>query len=594
MWDKIKQFVALPIFAADEDKNRAARLLNNVLWVLLITAVFGATILVVTEPSEALFNALFGVLFVGVIFGMQIWLWHGHVRRVGRVLVAALWLSVTYLVLRFGGLRGQVMGAHYLILIVAGAVLGSNPVLIIGALNIVLGLVLYIGESNGWISGLHETTALFVDWFIYTVPMALSAVLLSMGLRDIQRWIQRSLNSEQSLFDRNRELSESRQDLAAYTRDVERRSAYFEAAAHVTHAISGWHASATQGALLDADVLVDRLAQAMAEELQFEHVGIYLLTADRMAVVLRAASSEGGQRLVARGHTLTLMEVAALEAVVWRGEYYICRGGAPFGNGGADAVFLNNPELPDVRSALLLPLWRTHGREVLGMLELATAQSEAFDVQDAVVLQSLADQAALLIAQARLFAELQESLVAARQTSGQVSRESWGQLLRIKAHRVYRYLDKPEAVSIKNPQRAERIVLEEGDSAAESAAAALPELTLPLRVRDQVLGKLVAHKLAGRGDWTTEESMMMNTLLAQLEQALDSARMYNVTQRRAMREQVTRELTAHIRSSLTIEEAMRRAVREVAQVLRASETVARLGTEQTLLQNRADVDMGGA
>lgn len=76
---------------------------------------------------------------------------------------------------------------------------------------------------------------------------------------------------------------------------------------------------------------------------------------------------------------------------------------------------------------------------------------------------------------------------------------------------------------------------------------------------------------------------MLETLMAQLEQALDSARLYEVTQRRALREQLTREITDHIRSSLTVEEAMRRAVQEVARVLRAKEAVGRIGAERTLL-----------
>ena len=156
-------------------------------------------------------------------------------------------------------------------------------------------------------------------------------------------------------------------------------------------------------------------------------------------------------------------------------------------------------------------------------------------------------------------------------------------MLRPKAGRVYHYIGEQKSASARGKRRSEPAVSEtETDF----------ELTFPLRVRDQVLGKLVAHKFEERGDWTAEESAMMSTLLAQLEQALDSARLYDMTQRRAMRERVTRELTDYIRSSLTIEEAMRRALREVARVLRASEAVARIGGENILLQHQADVETG--
>ena len=566
MWEKIKQFLASPVFPADEDKTRVARLLNSILWVIVFTALSGTTVVVLNQPSEAALYFVSGLLLVGVLLGVRVWLRRGYVWGVGWTLVAALWLRVTYVVFLSGSLRNQLMTVYYLILIVTGAVLGSGPALIIGGLNIIIGLVLYVGESRGWISGSSAVTASFAEWFIYTLTMTLSAVLLRMSLRDIQRWMRRSLESEKALSERNRELYESREKLVVYTRNIKRHLAYLEATARVTH---------TTGSLLESGVLLERLAQAITAELRFEHVGIYILTDDRMVAELKAASSEVGQRLVAQGYALTLADVRALEIVVWCGENYICR------DEEQDGAFLNNPECADVHSALLLPLRQTRDGEVFGVLELATQRSEAFDAPDALVLQSLADQAALVIEQARVFAELQANLVVKQPTSEQAARESWTQLLRPKAGRVYHYMGEQMSASARGQRRSEAVVSETD-----------LELTFPLRVRDQVLGKLVAHKFEERGDWTAEESAMMNTLLAQLEQALDSARLYDMTQRRAMRERVTRELTDYIRSSLTIEEAMRRALREVARVLRASEAVARIGGENILLQHQADVETG--
>lgn len=574
MWEKVKQFLASPSFPLNEDKTWAARLLNGILWVIFTISVIGSVVMTVLNPAAALFNILSGLFLVVVIVAGKIWLRRGYVRLVGGGVTVLLWLVITFLVSQSAGLRSPMIVAYYLILIVAGAVVGSKSVLPMGILNLVVGLALYIGENQGWFASLNDLPTSFTEWVVYAIMMSLSALLLWMGLRDVELWIQRSLAGERTLAERNTELYTQQEELLVYTHNVERRFGYLEAVARITQAL---------GTFLDSGELFAQLAQTVATELHFEHVAVYEVSVDRLHAQLKAVSS--AQHLVTQDYTLSLSETPSFEHVVWRVEPYIYSAGVP-GVGQAvvqEGPFLSHPEWPIKRSALLFPLRNAQSRSVFGVLELATSQERAFDVQDTVVLQALADQIALMIGNAQLFAELQSNLVMATQSSENVSREMWGQLLDSKARRVYRYSEGQADVR-------------SGTAGARSGTAGgeLPTLSVPLRVRGQVLGKLVAHKSNEHGDWTSEESAIMNTLLAQLEQALDSARMYNVTQRRAMRERVTRELTAHIRSSLTVEEAMRRAVREVSRVLRASETVARLGTEQTLLQEQLAGDIGDA
>ena len=62
----------------------------------------------------------------------------------------------------------------------------------------------------------------------------------------------------------------------------------------------------------------------------------------------------------------------------------------------------------------------------------------AFTDEDATVLQSLADQIAVAISNARLFAQLQRSLETQRQVFGDLSREAWARLLRERPDLGYR------------------------------------------------------------------------------------------------------------------------------------------------------------
>jgi GAF domain-containing protein len=100
------------------------------------------------------------------------------------------------------------------------------------------------------------------------------------------------------------------------------------------------------------------------------------------------------------------------------------------------------------------------------------------------------------------------------------------------------------------------------------------------------LGKLVAHKSQDQIAWTQQETSMLETLAEQLERALESAHLYEVTQQRAILEQTTREITANIRAAVSVEDAVRRAIYELANVLSASELVTRIGTERVLISDR--------
>jgi two-component system NtrC family sensor kinase len=104
------------------------------------------------------------------------------------------------------------------------------------------------------------------------------------------------------------------------------------------------------------------------------------------------------------------------------------------------------------------------------------------------------------------------------------------------------------------------------------------EITLaaPIKVRDQIIGVLDAHKPAGAGGWSPQEIVLMETLINQLGAALESARLYRDTQSRAARERLTSEVTARIRETLDLETVLKTAVQEVRQAMGLPEVVIRL------------------
>ena len=78
---------------------------------------------------------------------------------------------------------------------------------------------------------------------------------------------------------------------------------------------------------------------------------------------------------------------------------------------GVDAVFFDNPELPDTHSEMALPL--KSGGLVVGALDVQSTEIGAFADEDIQMLTLLADQVSLAIENARLFEETRNALAEA-------------------------------------------------------------------------------------------------------------------------------------------------------------------------------------
>jgi GAF domain-containing protein/HAMP domain-containing protein len=366
-------------------------------------------------------------------------------------------------------------------------------------------------------------------------------------------------------------ISGLEQRVADRTRDLERRTHYLEATAEVAReAVS----------VLDLHELLSRVTALISQRFGFYHTGLFLLDPSGEWAVLQAASSEGGQRMLASGHRLRVGRKGIVGYVTGRGEPRIAL------DVGADAVFFDNPDLPDTRSEMALPL-RARG-EIIGALDVQSKEPEAFSGEDAAVLQTLADQVAMAISNARLLQQAEEGLEAERRTYGELSRQAWDEMLRARPDLGYRYNEEGVVPLAGHPQSPSERRGDDSERVSEPVEE-LPELGLPVRVRGRVIGTINAHKPGGAGEWTAEEVTLMETLTDQLGVALESARLYQDTQRRAARERLTGQVTARMRETLDMETVLKTAVQEVREALGLPEVIVRL-TTQPIRQAGDDVE----
>lgn len=356
-------------------------------------------------------------------------------------------------------------------------------------------------------------------------------------------------------------LEAQRVTLEEYARSLARRARYQETIARVAQDVTS---------VLDLEELISRVVTLIGEQFGFYHAGIFLLDETREYAVLSAASSEGGRRMLARGHRLRVGEEGIVGYVTQHGTPRVAL------DVGADAVFFDNPDLPNTRSEIALPL-RARG-EIIGALDVQSTEPEAFSSEDTAVLQTLADQVATAISNARLFQQTQASLEAERRAYGEVSRQAWAQLLRIQPSLGYRY--DPHGILPADGQWREEMkqALRTGQIVAGETGPSAT-LAIPIKVRGQVIGVLDTHKPTSKGQWTPEETTLLETLAEQLGAALESARLYQDTQRRAAREQLTSQITSRLRESLDLQAVLKTAADEMYRALELDEIVVQLAME---------------
>ncbi|MCS7011184.1 MAG: GAF domain-containing protein, partial [Anaerolineales bacterium] len=340
------------------------------------------------------------------------------------------------------------------------------------------------------------------------------------------------------------------------TRNIERRALLLQAAVEV-----GQAAIQTR----DIQSLLSRITHLISQRFGFYHVGIFLLDERGEYAVLRAANSEGGQRMLARGHKLRVGQTGIVGYVTGRGEARIAL------DVGADAVFFDNPDLPNTRSEMALPLMV--GDTILGALDVQSTEEAAFQEEDIATLQVMANQIAIAIDNARLFAENQAALEAIRRAYGEASRKAWQEWLL--EHASVGYLvsanDRLWPVSVEEEEPAFQQAMQQSQPILASDGKTL---FVPILMRGQAIGGLRLVK-PEKATWDDEEIEIVQAMVEQLSAALESARLFEEVAARAERERTVAEVTTAIRSVADPETMLRIAMEELKRALNADEVAIR-------------------
>ena len=291
------------------------------------------------------------------------------------------------------------------------------------------------------------------------------------------------------------------------------------------------------------------------------HAAVFLVDANGEQAVLRAGTGEAGQLMLGHFHKVPMGETSM---VGWACAHKEARIALDVGK---EAVRFANPLLPLTRSEMALPL--RVGDRVIGALDIQSTAAQAFDEDSITALQGMADQVAVALENARLFQQAQSSLKEVERFNRLLTRQGWETFLR-STGTGFAEFHQPDVHAL-TPDDIEKLARgPRGLSGRENT------VSIPLRVRRQVIGTLVVERGTGQSEWSATDLGVLEEMAAQAAQALESARLFEDTGRTAARERLVNEITSRVRAASTVSGILQTAARELAAALNVPHAVARI------------------
>lgn len=559
----IRRFLRRPVFEKDDDNFRARFIHGFALAAIIILSL--AILIGGFDFKRYTTNIILIALIL--IQGLSLYLLRkGKIIASGVILVTLGWIGLTFQAYTADGVKDVIVVAYIAMALLASIVINwsSGGVVIVASIIAIWALAFL--EMNKLIAPQIQSPVEYARDLTF-VFLAITALIYfsTTSLRDAVRRVNKS---EENLRKSNDELQELNQNLeqrvSSRTAELElanqrnaKRAKQFEAIAQVTRA------TASNQELL---TLLPQLTEVISEQFGFYHTGIFLPDENQEFAVLTAANSEGGKRMLQRGHRLRIGQTGIVGVVAATGTARIAL------DVGADAAYFDNPDLPQTRSELALPI-RT-ASDLIGVLDIQSVDENAFQPEDIEVLSTLADQIAIAIQNARSYEITQELLKQAEKQSGAYIRESWKSLQSQETRVGYvvtgntvKQLHKPmSSPQIEQAISTNRTVVEVGKN---------PILAIPVRLRDEVIGVMNICS-AARNDWDEDEKDIAEAVADRLSLAIETSLLIETTQRRAEIERVTSEISGKISSTTQFEAILRTAAEELSRVLGGSEVMIQL------------------
>ena len=562
----LRKFFQAPIYEGDPEKTQDAGTTHRVGVALLGLGVLSVPFIFLLESPIREF-ALGGNGLAILIWFVTIYLVKRGSRTTAKVIILSVNTFNLYtVVFAIGGLSGSTIFTMLFLLALANLLFPRSGVIIYGIILLALVSILYALDLAGIVSEAVQTETPRTVLLIFVFTLVSIATVMTISSANYQRNLSAVRQNELQLQERNIELNQLRETLETRvvdrTVELEKRASQLQAISDVARS------TATVQNLED---LLPAITRLISDRFEYYHAGIFLIDEDRKFANLAAANSEGGKRMLAQQHKLQLDTKSIVGFATTRGEPRIAL------DVGSDAVYFDNPDLPETRSEIALPL-RVGGR-IIGTLDVQSKQPNAFTEADVNILSTLADQVAVAIENARLFSEAREALNKSEETFSQYVRQEWSTFAKQIQKTGYKFDGtRTSPLESINPKKKQKEIPHTGSLSLENASR---ELSVPIKFRGQIIGVLDVKSLSRERKWTQDDITLLQAAAERTALALENTRLLETSQRRASRERTIGEISTKIGSVSNLEYIMQTAVEELGRKIGgAAEVILELDTKQ--------------
>jgi len=174
---------------------------------------------------------------------------------------------------------------------------------------------------------------------------------------------------------------------------LQRRNDYLAASSEIGRLVTS---------TLDLNTIFTRTVSLISERFGFYFASIYITEEAGFNARLQEATGEAGEKMKAQRYSVVVGSSSIVGKVAERGESMLLNDTAQ------EPLYHPNPLLLDTSSEVAIPL--RIGTRIVGVIDIQSTQTFAFSQDDISVLQSLADQVAVAIDNARSY-ELSQQLI---------------------------------------------------------------------------------------------------------------------------------------------------------------------------------------
>jgi len=565
MQNTLRSFFVPPVFP-DDDRTRAAAILNIIGWSTITILVILLAIRIVQGEDTNLVevNLILTAIIITIAFMLYISR-QGYVKTASLLFVITIWIGLSYLTWVADGIRDVAFFGYFIPITMAGLLLGWQ-----GAIGFTV-----ISILSGWVLAYAQATRMFVPTLDRPLNFArdmtgifiLTGILIYLTIKSLRDARNRSLSTAHQLSVSNAELNELRVDLE---QRVETRTSELAKRAMQLEAVSS--VARTSASVQDINELLPNITNLVSQQFGFYHVGIFLMDETRDLAILRAANSEGGQQMLNRNHSLPIDPNSIVGYAISIGEPRVAL------DVGVDSVSPDNPDLPDTRSEMALPL--RVGTRVIGAIDVQSTATNAFSQEDVAILTTLADQVSIAIENARLFGEARNALTESKSVFEKYTRQDWSNFVSQVKHTGFVF-DGQHVAPLDNQTKREHIraAIKTGSLSRERGSATV---AVPIKLRGQTIGVLDLRSKRGAREWTQDEIALLEAAAERAALALENARLVESAQRRASRERAIGEISTRIGAVNDIEAILQTAVEELGRKIGgAAEVILELDNEES-------------